>query len=199
MKDRYLIDEARGFIAGCDPTDERTALIRDLADALEAHTSTDDEREARLEYVIDAAVPVDEFPSWRFRYSRRIAEAVRAAGFHRSEVPEPSAALAAIERAIFVTGAEWARSVVEVPETSACLIEHPITGARCSLPAEPRHAHVCDLPAGPRAEPSDAAADAAQIAFHEFTFGPDPDFLTPKRLEAGRAAWKAALAAGGGR
>lgn len=53
-------------------------------------TPTDDEREARLEYVIDAAVPVDEFPSWRFRYSRRIADAVRAAGFRRSEVSEPS-------------------------------------------------------------------------------------------------------------
>lgn len=46
---------------------------------------TDDEREARLEYVIDAAVPVSEFPSWRFRYSRRIADAVRAAGFRRTE------------------------------------------------------------------------------------------------------------------
>lgn len=28
-----------------------------------AHTPTDDERETRLKYVIDAAVPVDEFPS----------------------------------------------------------------------------------------------------------------------------------------
>lgn len=41
-----------------------------------------------------------------------------------------------------------------VPEPSTCLIEHPITGTRCSLPAEPRHAHVCDLPAEPQGEPS---------------------------------------------
>lgn len=27
-----------------------------------------------------------------------------------------------------------------------CLAEHPITGRRCSEPASPRHAHVCDLP-----------------------------------------------------
>lgn len=69
-------------------------LVSRLADALEAAekalTPTDDEREARLEYVIDAAVPMDEFPSWRFRYSRRIADAVRAAGFRHSVVPEPS-------------------------------------------------------------------------------------------------------------
>lgn len=63
---------------------------RALADFEKAHTPTDDERENRLEYVIDAAVPVDDFPAWRFRYSMRIADAVRAAGFRRSEVPEPS-------------------------------------------------------------------------------------------------------------
>lgn len=57
---------------------------------------------------------------------------------------------------------------------------------------------VCGCPSlgiEPQVEPSDRASDAAQIAFHEHTFGPDPDFLTPRRLEAGRAAWKVALRA----
>lgn len=47
----------------------------------------------------------------------------------------------------------------------------------------------------PQADAYDAAADAAQIAFHEFTFGPDPEFLTPRRLTDGRPSWKAALRA----
>lgn len=66
-------------------TRSRNGIIAALAVFEKAHTPTDNEREARLEYVIDAAVPVSEFPSWRFRYSRRIADAVRAAGFRRSE------------------------------------------------------------------------------------------------------------------
>lgn len=68
--------------------DKLRALARELRAAETALPATDDEREARLEYVIDAAVPVDEFPSWRFRYSRRIADAVRAAGFDRTVGPE---------------------------------------------------------------------------------------------------------------
>lgn len=42
---------------------------------------------------------------------------------------------------------------------------------------------------------SDAMADEAQKAFHEFAFGPDPDFLTPRRLGISRQAWKVAIAA----
>lgn len=87
MNDREkLIDAAESMTADeihqhpMAALDKLRALARELRDAMEALTSTDDERETRLEYVIDAAVPVDEFPSWRFRYSRRIADAVRAAG-----------------------------------------------------------------------------------------------------------------------
>lgn len=58
----------------------------------QAHTPTGDEREApeyRLAYVVEDAVPTSEFPSWRFRYSRRIADAVLAAGFRRTVQGEP--------------------------------------------------------------------------------------------------------------
>ncbi|HWU30213.1 MAG TPA: hypothetical protein VN041_14110, partial [Microbacterium sp.] len=48
---------------------------------------------------------------------------------------------------------------------------------------------------GFQGEPTDAQADAAQKAFHEFTFGPDDDFLTPRRMGITRQAWKAALRA----
>lgn len=101
--------DVEGILAGlriaADSPRNEVAITRqrivEAADALEtacaalavfekAHAPTGDDREARLEYVIDAAVPVDEFPSWRFRYSRRIADAVLAAGFRLTEVPEPS-------------------------------------------------------------------------------------------------------------
>lgn len=84
-----LIEEAREVVRSWDlkgswNADSPIGMLARMSDALEAaekaHTPTGDEQELRLEYVIDAAVPVDEFPSWRFRYSRRIADAVRAAG-----------------------------------------------------------------------------------------------------------------------
>ncbi|MGN7978225.1 hypothetical protein ACTJJ4_11690 [Microbacterium sp. 22195] len=48
---------------------------------------------------------------------------------------------------------------------------------------------------GFQGEPTDAQADAAQKAFHEFTFGPDDGFLTPRRMGVTRQAWKVALRA----
>lgn len=46
----------------------------------------------------------------------------------------------------------------------------------------------------PQGEPSDAQADAARIAFHEFYFGPN-ELLSERDLGIGRLAWKAALRA----
>ncbi|MBS0231768.1 MAG: hypothetical protein JSS52_11505 [Proteobacteria bacterium] len=43
-------------------------------------------------------------------------------------------------------------------------------------------------------EPSDAQADAARIAFHEFCFGPN-ELLSERDLGIARLAWKAALRA----
>lgn len=51
-----------------------------------------------------------------------------------------------------------------------------------------------DVLGGFQGEPSDAQADAARIAFHEFCFGPN-ELLSERDLGIARLAWKAALRA----
>lgn len=105
----YLADEHVGDLMG-----EILAVFE------QAHSPTDDEREALAE-VLDGVDIIREKGETR-RYALRQADAALAAGFRRTVQGEPT----------------------------LCLVEHPITGRRCSQPAEPSHAHVCDLPPEPK-------------------------------------------------
>lgn len=88
-----LIEEARRWPAGVGPIPSAAPgkLIARLTDALEAaekaHTPTDDEREALVALVNDARLR----PGTGRTMPEVAADVILAAGFHRSEVPEPSA------------------------------------------------------------------------------------------------------------
>lgn len=112
------------------------------------HTPTDDEPEALRIAELDA---------------RQAAYRKEREDWFVDHEAEPEIATNAFFRGWDAAVGGGFRRAEVVPEPSTCLIEHPITGTRCSLPAEPRHAHVCDLPAEPQGEPSDAQAERARI------------------------------------
>lgn len=88
MSTEALIAEARGFIAGSDPTNARTTLIRDLVDALEhAHTPTAAEREAARRLLNDVNPRHRQAPLSMLADDIRI---VANAVLQRTEMPEPS-------------------------------------------------------------------------------------------------------------
>ena len=137
MDSKQMIEEASAFVRdshlGKSTARELDRAIltiqRLLAVFEEVHTPTDDELLDTYNQAVDEAMhranERDGFGSSMSRES--IVSGLRAvAGFHRTVQGQPM-----------------------------CLKEHPITGARCSRPASPRHAHVCDLP-GVQGEPSDA-------------------------------------------
>jgi hypothetical protein len=111
-----------------------------------AHTPTDDERNALAKRIADL---LNDYTGESFAAeSYMLADALIDEGFSRSEVPEPRA---------------------------ACLTEHPITGRRCSQPAEPRHAHVCDLPPESQGEPSDAILKAFEDEWYRLDGVTEPE------------------------
>lgn len=73
-----------------------------------------------------------------------------------------------------------------------CMTEHPITGFRCSQPAGPRHAHVCDLPPTVQGEPTDAVIVDMLTAF----YGEERDGWSMGKVRRMRAALIAAREAG---
>lgn len=92
----------------------------------------------------------------------------------------------------------WCKEQHETPVSSPlCLKPHPITGARCSKPAEPRHGHVCSLP--PQGEPSDAQVHAAAVAIDPAAWEPGIFYqeaagARDNSLDLARAALRAAAA-----
>lgn len=144
--EKALRDEAYDGGFGYMGDEQFTAYVRTLAETAaevfeKALTPTDDDREVLAKEWADKEFPETRLAPENEQLVDAAYEAFCAgydAGFRRSEVPN-SPTFGSV-----------------VPEPSACLIEHPITGTRCSLPAEPRHAHVCDLPAEPQGEPSEA-------------------------------------------
>lgn len=135
----------------------------------QAHTPTDDEREAAFKAVANAR----ECTDGGCEEDRKIAEGFLAAGFRRTVQGEPSDDY----EAGYAEGFHHGRSTPRERhtfDTDACVTRE------------------CGCEQG---EPTDSQADAAQKAFHEFTFGPDDDFLTPRRMGITRQAWKVALRA----
>ena len=134
----------------------------------EAHTPTDDEREALIALGLASYSKImsDGYPSGVMRTNEEAADLVLAAGFRRSEVPEPSA-----------TGPAFIALMPPSPETSkrwysmycrACGIEEMMAETEDDprLVAR-RDAHNRERHAEPQGEPSDAEVDAAADAMRE--------------------------------
>lgn len=183
---RGLAVTAAGVLGELLSTTQTVNVLRedwDRLKRLEAHTPTDDEREALARVVGMILGESDDMQAMSDdafdNIQDSIVAAVLADGFHRSEVPEPSAVLAERERA-----ALHAEEGYRLGEHCDDIAKRIRSGEPATIAARP----------GPQGEPSDAqVADIEQRVYDE-----NKNQIAGMAKALVRAGWDAALRAAGG-